>query len=373
MKKSLFRKSLLLTICLLASQWIVAKDVVVKHSEETELVSVLCHIAGIDGYVWEDEEIDTPSYFAKVDSAFSAFKKHPAVRFVKRRLWSKGFAWNTPMDFAMKFKLNNDKVTYVDGLAIDGYYDIISRRNERRLLKLIQKFYDKSDFHQFYLTHGDLYSACEESMQKVVDNLDIEWYDSFFGTGSDACFRVIPNLLGGPGNYAVHYKEEDGSQSVIAVMGCAREDSQGEICYMVTSTLPILVHEFNHSYCNPLNETYWDEMKDAVTDYFEPNADFYDSIAYGNPLYVLNETFVEACMIRYLMSHPIDLSGSKYTMPGLIDRFIEIDEDGKKFTMIRDIIDVLGERESNAVEYKSMTDFMPEYVKAVNLSARNRR
>jgi len=364
------RKKLLLFCFLLVCQQGFAQKVVVRHSEETELVSVLCHIAGIDGYVWDKEDIDTPDYFNDVDSVFSSFKTHPSAKFIRNRLRSKGFAWNTPMDFAMKFKLDNGKVSYIDSVEIDGYYDHITARNEQKLLKLIQEFYDDSFFHQFYLAHSDLYSACEEAMQKVTANLDLEWYERFFGPKDNNSFRVIPNLLGGPGNYAVHINTADGCQSVIAVMGCATTDGNDEIHYSIPGTLPILVHEFNHSYCNPLNEEYWNEMNDAVVDYFRPNAEFYDSIAYGNPLYVLNETFVEACMIRYLMSHPIDLNDTGFTMSKLIERYIEIDEIDKKFTMIRDIIDALGKREKNSVQYRTMHDFMPEYVKTVISSAK---
>lgn len=357
-------------ICIMAFLQANAQKVTVKHTEESELVSVLCHIGDIDGYVWDDEDIAIPKYFADVDSAFASYKNHPAVKFAKNKLLAGGFAWSTPMDFAMKFKLVNGKVVYIDDIEIDDYYDHITPKNEKKLLKLIQKFYDKSDFHQFYLKHQTLYSECEKAMQKVTDELDLAWYDRFFGKKENNTFCIIPGLLNGPGNYAVHCQTKDGKQSVNAVMGCSGIDDQGKIYYGISYTLPVLIHEFNHSYCNPLNEEYWDEMKEAVTAYFEPNAKFYRSIAYGNPLYVLNETFVEASMIRYLMSHPLDLSGTKYTMPKLIDRYIEIDESNKKFTMIRDIIEALGTREQSPTLYPTMHDFMPEYVKVVKRSAK---
>jgi len=364
---------MLLVIFIFASQQIMAQKVVVKHSEESELVSVICHLGDIDGYVWDDEDIATPAYFTEVDSVFASYKKHPAVVFAKNKLRNKGFAWSTPMDFAMKFKLERGKVVYRDDVEIDGYYDHITQKNEKKLLKLMRKFYDQSNFHQFYMAHESLYKECEEAMQEVVDSLDVEWYDHFFGKKENNTFRIIPGLLNGPGNYAIHSKTKDGSQCVNAVMGCAGIDENGKIYYGLSFTLPILVHEFNHSYCNPLNEEYWKEMKDAVIAYFEPNADFYRSIAYGNPLYVLNETFVEASMIRYLMSHPLDLNGTNYTMPELIERYIEIDESDKKFTMIRDVIEALDVREQNPVLYPTMHDFMPEYVKTVNRCAKQQR
>lgn len=357
--------SALLFVC----QNVMAQKIIVKHTEESELVSVLCHIADIDGYVWEEDDIAAPQYFADVDSVFSPYKNHPAVLFAKNELLDRGFAWSTPMDFAMRFKLENGKVVFLEDIEIDDYIDHITPKNEKTLLKLIQKFYDDSNFHQFYQQHQPLYAECEKAMKIVVDQLDVQWYDRFFGEKENNTFCIIPGLLNGPGNYAVHCQTKEGNQSVNAVMGCAGIDKQGRIYYGIAYTLPILIHEFNHSYCNPLNEEFWEEMKTAVTTYFEPNADFYRSIAYGNPLYVLNETFVEASMIRYLMSHPMDLSGTKFTMQTLIERYIEIDETSKKFTLIRDIIEALGVREQNPDLYPTMHDFMPEYVKVVNHSA----
>lgn len=38
--------------------------------------------------------------------------------------------------------------------------------------------------------------------------------------------------------------------------------------------------------------------------------------------------------------------------------------------MIRDVIEVLGERERHPYLYPTMKDFMPQYVRAVNKSAR---
>lgn len=60
------------------------------------------------------------------------------------------------------------------------------------------------------------------------------------------------------------------------------------------------------------------------------------------------------------MSHPeLDLNG--FT----IEDCIQIDL-RKKFYMIRDIIKVLEEREANPDLYKTMRDFMPRYIEAVN-------
>ena len=58
--------------------------------------------------------------------------------------------------------------------------------------------------------------------------------------------------------------------------------------------------------------------------------------------------------------HPIDMNG--YTL----EDWIKMDEEDKKFVMIRDVIRVIDERERLADKYPTMRSFMPRYVETVN-------
>ena len=143
-------------------------------------------------------------------------------------------------------------------------------------------------------------------------------------------------------------------------MGCCDRDEEGRIYYGEVYTMPILVHEFNHSYCNPLNEEIWDSIADKAEAIFNENADFYGSIAYGAPEYLMNEMFVEASVIRYLMTHPIDLTGTGFEdMQSLTERLLEVDEQQKRFVLVRKMVEALGVRESSYDIYPAMRDFMP--------------
>lgn len=48
-------------------------------------------------------------------------------------------------------------------------------------------------------------------------------------------------------------------------MGCADRNATGDIYYGEAYTLPVIIHEFNHSSCNPLNEEFWDDIKDKMS------------------------------------------------------------------------------------------------------------
>ncbi|MGM9766972.1 MAG: DUF4932 domain-containing protein [Candidatus Cryptobacteroides sp.] len=341
----------------------------VHYAEETELVAVVCHLAGISGYVFSEEDGVLPDYLADVDSTFAAFKGHRAVKFAGSKLFRKGFAWDMPMAFALRLRLNDGRIEYNHGLEADfeDYYYRISRGDEKKFIAMLVDFYRDSAFGDFFKSHSSLYGECEAAMRKVVDNLDVAWYDSFFGPNDGGEFRIYLGLLNGPGNYAVHQRLLGGGEVVNAVMGCCDRDSSGRIYYGETYTLPVLIHEFNHSYCNPLNEECWASIEAQANAIFRRDPSFYASIAYGSPQLVMNETFVEASMIRYLMSHSIDIAGTGFgNMQELIDTLIDIDERKKKFVLIRPVIEALGRRESSSGQYPTMRDFLPEYVSAVN-------
>ena len=341
----------------------------VKYSEEAELVSVVCHLAGIGGFDFDAEDGVLPDYLADVDNYFAAFKNHKAVVYVRQKLYRNGFGWDMPVAFALRLRLEDGHIAYLDNLEqdFDNYHTRLKASHEKKFISLLEAFYRDSAFGDFFENHRGVYRECEEAMRKVVDKIDLAWYDSFFGPIEDVEFRVYPGLLNGPGNFAVHQRLNDGKELVNALMGCCKRDEEGKIFYGEVYTLPVLIHEFNHSYCNPLNEAIWSEIEARATAFFNENADFYDSIAYGSPILVMNEMFVEAAVFKYLQTHPVELAGTRFKdMDELIERLILSDEKQKKLFLVRTMLKALAGREEDFGRYATMRDFMPVYAAAVN-------
>ncbi len=360
------------------------------YPEEIELVSIVSHLAKVNGYDWDAEDVGVDDYLTDVDSTFAVYRNHPIIPFVHDDLAKRGFAWHFPMHLALRLHINDGKIVYSTDLQpdFDDYYDYISKENEEKFLSLLEDFYQVSHFHDFFMAHQRIYTECANAMQHVIDQIDFHWYDTFFGPRKGGTFHIYPNILIGPANYAVHQKEKSGEEIINAVMGCCLQNSNGEISYDTYSTLPIIIHECNHSFCNPLNEEFWPQLQTTMEAFFAANAQHYIDEAYGSAQYVLNETFVEACVMRYLKSHPFDfsenierwqkvlkisdeqLAKAKNRITLLNDTYvnllIKIDEEDKRFYMIRDVIKILEEREKNKEAYPTMHDFMPRYVETIN-------
>ena len=116
-----------------------AQPVKVEYREETELVAVVARLAGVSGYTWEEEETGVYDYFIDVDSTFAPFRNHKLIPFVREKLYGEGFNWHFPMHIAMRISIGEDgKITYDNSLekGFDGYYDRITRRNEKKFLMI---------------------------------------------------------------------------------------------------------------------------------------------------------------------------------------------------------------------------------------------
>ena len=116
-----------------------AQPVKVEYREETELVAVVARLAGVSGYTWEEEETGVYDYFIDVDSTFAPFRNHKLIPFVREKLYGEGFNWHFPMHIAMRIAIGEDgKITYDNSLekGFDGYYDRITRRNEKKFLMI---------------------------------------------------------------------------------------------------------------------------------------------------------------------------------------------------------------------------------------------
>ena len=141
-----------------------AQPVKVEYREETELVAVVARLAGVSGYTWEEEETGVYDYFIDVDSTFAPFRNHKLIPFVREKLYGEGFNWHFPMHIAMRIAIGEDgKITYDNSLekGFDGYYDRITRRNERKFLMIkdvIRVLEDRENNPEKYPAVTDLMS-----------------------------------------------------------------------------------------------------------------------------------------------------------------------------------------------------------------------
>lgn len=103
-------------------------NVKVENPEEVEFMSIVAHLAAVNGYDWDAEDVGVDDYLAEIDSTFAPYRQHPIVSFIRQQLIP-GFDWHFPMHMALRLHIKDGVIEYDENLNpdFDDYYDRISR------------------------------------------------------------------------------------------------------------------------------------------------------------------------------------------------------------------------------------------------------
>ena len=173
------------------------------------------------------------------------------------------------------------------------------KQNALQFVSLLRQFYNASHFETFFVAHHALYALAEQRFATTLTNVHLGWFSAFYGMPAPAKFRVIIGLDDGGANYGPRLVLLDGTQEFYAVMGSWTEDAEGTPTFD-RSYLPTVIHEFNHSYINPIVAAHFMEfhglqaVHDAVGAQMKRNG-------YGDDTMVMiQESLVRACVVLYL-------------------------------------------------------------------------
>ena len=114
----------------------------------------------------------------------------------------------------------------------------------------------------------------------------------------------------------------------------------------------VLVHEFVHSYANPLIDSHGRELNAAAAQIFRPVAEAMRKQAYGEPRVVLYESLVRACVARYALAHGGEAAVRRNIESDRLDSFVWAQE----------LYDLLGEYERQRAAYPTLEFFTPKLV-----------
>lgn len=329
----------------------------VDFDERTDLLSVVFRLAGNQEY----NQCGISAYSQQVDDYFSDYKQHQVVTLAQKYVQNSGISYDAVVAYAMHLVLpNRDNANIVFDTNFkqggDDSFDRWSEEEKQEFLQPLNDFYQKSQFHQWYESTQNIREEAIASFnENIAKNIDLVWFEQFFGSIKNADFQVVLSLLVGPNNYGCSAALNNGVDKFAPVIGCAHTDTLGNIVYANKNViLPIVIHEFCHGFCNPLNAQNWDGMKDKAETVFKLNAVKLTQMAYSNAETMMNETFVRSCVIRYILDHH---SGAN------VDQLIENESD---FYLTSTLVESLTRYESSREKYATMADYMPELVKDIN-------
>lgn len=327
-----------------------------KVDERTELLSIVFRLSGADEYVNNDL-----AYYAKdVDDYFAPVKEHEVVLLAKKLRQSNGVSYDAVMSMAISLDIA-DSIRFKENLSDQSLDKRWGNANAAEFLALLNRFYTQSKFHDFFIGHRALYSAAEGNFVHVLKEVDFTWFQKFFGEKPTDSFNLVLSLSNGGGNYGPSAKFTDGKKEIYAIMGSWQSDSLQHPIYSKRN-ISLIVHEFNHSFCNPLADIVYDQMEKRADEFFTLNSKVLSQQAYTGSKTLLYEILVRACVIKYYQS-----CGMREQR---IKRSIN-EEKSKGFLWIEELVNSLAVYEKNRDRYPRLRDYMPEVAKLQNgLSAK---
>ena len=317
----------------------------VSTDERVELTSVVFRLAGIPEYT--DGEV--APYNAAIDNYFERYKDDALFQYIRKLRNEDRLGYASVAASAFYITIQNGKVT------IDPSRDIseltgkgkqwVSDNKFRKYVRLLNNFYQESNFAQFYNSQSQTYVEQIDKAGSLFDNINGEWFTNFYGVEFVAP-KVYIALGNGKHNYFVN--GTDGSYDI--VLGAKRY-------YLIDTLLPVIIHEICHKYSNPITDAMYSDIKGAF-ETFTSDSDIATRLAnigYRDTKTVAIEWFTNLCTVMYLQDNVPLLAG--YHAAKLRDN---------GFIWLPATIRSMEEYSTNRELYPVLSNYAPKIVQCIN-------
>ena len=327
-----------------------------KVDRRVELLSIVFRLAGSYEYNFEYYK----SYVKDIHDHFDKFKEHPLIKFAKELHDKNNVCFGDPMYMAVYLE-QPPSLKPIIPFTADSPNKKWGVNNANKFVSLLQQFYTDANCDDFFNKHEKVYKTAEYQFKKVYDALDLNWYKEYYGKMPDGKFNILIGLSNGPCNYGPRIIFPDNKKDIYAIMG-TKVDSLGKPEYDVKGHIPTLIHEFNHSFCNPLIDKNKNQIEKFGKIIFKQVETEMSAQAYGSWDIMMYEALVRASVIRYLMKHDTDKT--------IAEKEINT-EFAQGFIWIRELVELLGQYEKKRTNYPTIESFMPQIISFYQSTAKN--
>ncbi|MHC1767431.1 MAG: DUF4932 domain-containing protein [Verrucomicrobiia bacterium] len=321
----------------------------IRVDPSVELVSLLFRLAGNPEY----SQCRVPSYAADVDRQFNRFRDHSAVQLARTLRQTRGVSYDACISLAVLLTDNSEPRLSV---ALDPWPDFLDQRWDAKsvnnFVAAAGQFVKDTGFTAFIKAHEGLYRTSESRMRLLMDReAHLDWFNRFFGERPKASFTLILGMLNGGSCYGARSRDKNGAEELFCVLGVWATDEQG-VPVFGKDVLSTVVHEFCHSYANPIIDRHASELRESGEQLYVPVAGRMRSQAYGNAVTMLRESLVRASVVRYL---------SRYEGEKAAEREIS-EQQTRGFEWMKELSGLLGQYESERDHYPTLQSFSPRLV-----------
>lgn len=322
----------------------------VEVSEAVELMSILSRTAGYQEYC-----MDLAGQYTKDTEAwFANYKNHPIIAYYQELHTNQGISYDAVMSMAIHLEIVKGKVKFI------GEKSDLGKRWENvdinPFVELLNKFYKDTRFHQFFEQHQAFYNEGLKSYEtNVMQFFHQDWYSRFYGTEPVEQFRFIVGFTIGGHNYGPSRQLPGQPKEVFSICGYYLTPNTGQPFWDAS----ILIHEFNHSFVNPLldnpaNAAMMKNVGQRLLQFSQPEM---QNQAYNEWEIVINESIVRAAVYIYICEYGLVNRGTTNLL------FEEVWHKG--FRWLPELVAALKNYAANRDQYKTLNDFYPEIARCL--------
>jgi len=322
-----------------------------RVDRRVELMSIVARLAGYEEFIRNDFK----SYVSDVENHFTKFRDHPAIEYARKVRRDRSVSYDAVMSMAVHLNpppALTPRVAFSD-LVPDKRW---GKDDGEKFARLLAEFYRDAGCEAFFESHEGMYREADGRFQQLLTKVDFGWYRRFYGEQPAGEFHLLIGLLNGGGNFGPKVVLPDGREDLFAVIGTWRFDDQGAPLYD-DRLLPTIIHEYNHSFINPLVYASEKEFGNSGSKIYQPVAAEMKRLAYGTWQTMMLESLVRAAVIRYIIEHEQNEETRRKRV---------IDERNIGFLWMNDLVGLLGRYESERKRYRKFREFMPEVIKFYN-------
>lgn len=325
--------------------------------KRVELISIVFRLAEKQEYVNEEFRL----YSDQIDRYFEQHKNHELIQFTRLIINEYGIGFDAPMWLAVY--LDDDLNLLSDVKDVWALEPQWTKENVEKFVRLLQQFNKDTQFDKFFEEHTELYADVIERFTSIYEQVDLDWYSSFFGKVSTETFSVKIGLSGWGNCYGVNLDYVNGNRKIYAIMGLWMLDKAGLPVFSRMPDLAILMHEFSHPFVDHLTETYKEAFRESGEKIYSALKDRINVEAYPSWEVVLDEALINAVVIKYMRDHHFEQSD--------IAGWINLIKGGFGTFWIEELADELESYDKQRDEYPTLDSYMFKLAEAYKLWTEN--
>lgn len=326
----------------------------VEVSEAVELMSILARTAGNKEY-----NMDMAGQYTKdTEVWFAPYKQHAAVVCFQNLRDQYGISYDAVMSMAIHLDIDGGKVKFLGEQA-----DLEKRWSNVDIDDFIDKlntFYTDTRFHNFFEQHRMFYDeGLKEYEANVMTYFHQEWYARFYGTAPTDRFRIVIGFTCGGGNYGPSRQLPRQPREAYAICGYYINPQTGKPYGEGANMATTLIHEFNHSFVNPLlnNETNASLIATTGQKLHKFSAYAMERQAYSDWQTVINESIVRAAVFLYMLDQDFD---QKQVLNELANQVC------RSFNWMPELVASLRYYAAHRDQYPTLNDYYPEIARCLS-------